>query len=212
MATTPKRCQSLADRLEEKQALLRSLREELISTTGAQRSHLQFLIRSLIQSIGETRNSLDLCLNPPEPLPNLRPVDVRVWFHGDNKAFDATLLITNDGAVPAQHAFKIIFGYSYFSYTQDPPLFVYHERTLAVPGSLPIQPGDTYPFVFPDIRFEHKTGDLMAPYTFYALVDSEGQVHESNEQDNQLQTIKVIRPPRFPNPFSNPDLPLSIQS
>jgi hypothetical protein len=205
MATTPKKCQPLADKLEEQQALLRGFREELISATGAQRAQLQSLIRSLQQLIGETRHSLELCIHPPEPRPNLRAVDVRVWFHADNKAFDATLLITNDGGAPAQHAFKIVFGYL-------DPSGAYHERNLSVLGALPLQPGDTYPFVFPDIAFEKKQGNVMAPYTFYALVDADDQIQESNEIDNSFQTTKVIRPPRFPHPFPNPDLPLSVQT
>ena len=142
------------------------------------------------------------------PLSNLRPVDVTVWFHPDNAAFDATLLVNNNGAAPALGSFKITFGYSYLDYSQDPPLTVYHERNMVVPGSTDVQPGGTNPFVFTNIPFVRKPGNTIAPYNFYALVDAENQIAESNEADNNLTVTKLLRPPRFPHIRPSPPLAL----
>ena len=138
------------------------------------------------------------------PLPNLQPVNVTVWFHPNNTAFDATLWVKNTGAGPAIGGFNIVFSYSYYDYSQDPPLFVYHERNTPVPASTDVQPGGTNPFVFTDITFVHKPGSIMAPYTFYASVDANSQIQETNENDNNLTLPTVLRPPRVPRPQPSP--------
>lgn len=141
--------------------------------------------------------------------PNLRPFDVTTWFHPDKKQFDATLWVINIGSDPAIGAFKIIFGYSFYSYSQSPPLLVYSERRLVVPSSTNIPPDENIPVVFPNCSYSRKEGNEREPYTFYALVDSDFQIRESNDADNstfvasnQQSVIKLLRPPLVsrPNP------------
>jgi hypothetical protein len=131
---------------------------------------------------------------------NLTPMRVTTWFHPDNKKFDATLLVTNNGDEPAGGEFEITFGYSYYDYSQDPPLMVYRERQENTPLSMNVQPGGTYPYVFPDIPYVRKPGVTTAPYTFFALVDSDGAIAESDEYDNDLTQMSTLRPPRVARP------------
>ena len=133
-------------------------------------------------------------------MPNLHPTKVTVWFHPDNKQFDATLWINNDGADPALGAFRIDFGYAYYDYSQDPPLYETHERFVETPGATDIQPGGTNPFYFTNIPYVRKSGARSALYTFWAIVDEENQIPESDEGDNMLTQMSALKPPLVPRP------------
>ena len=145
---------------------------------------------------------------PHGPLPDLAPLGVTFQWHPDGSAFDVGYLITNRGAAPARGGFKITLYAHFRSHAQDPALDVDIEDHLTFPSNIDIQPGDIYPSGYLEgIPFRPNKLDTeypMVAYTFECHVDTEGQVSESNKQNNGMQNPLniglplIIRPPIGP--------------
>ena len=204
MPNTPTKCQSLADDLSRKELFFADLNAEYGEATGIEKSRLFYLMRSARAQVAQARAALERCVNPPPPLPDLRPTDVRIQWHADRSGFDFAILVHNDGA-PVSGPFKITAAVEYSDYSQDPPLDVFRSQDFIVPAAMWIQPGDTYTSeYFHNVPFLLRPGTAIASYTFYALVDADGQIRESIEANNNLQVTKLLKVPRIVIPPVGP--------
>jgi hypothetical protein len=188
--TIPLRCQPIADRLQNSQDLLAELDAEYREETNARDKMRTFmLIRSVRSSIITLQKSLDLCVNPPPPMPDLMPVAVTPNRQPDG--VHPQIVIFNNGPGPASGPFKITFGTQYVSsYDQDPPLYSNVTFDIDVPASQTFPPG-----VSTNIDTNHKFPALVRPGTiepvifwFYVMVDPDNQVPETNEGNNYYET------------------------
>lgn len=202
---TPTICQPFANDLKSKEDLLAGLEAEYQQASGVDKGRLFYLVRDAASQVTQARAKLAQCLNPPAPLPDLAPTDFAIRFHPGGAAFDFAVLIHNEGA-PVGGSFKITLGVEYYVYGQDPPLDVYREQDFVTPPSTWIQPGDTFTSeYFLNVPFITRTKSSMASYTFYALVDADDQVNESNKANNNLQLTKLLKRPLFVvPPFADP--------
>lgn len=196
MTTVPTSCQGLANSLAQKEKLLTEIRAEYNSATGQDKDRLFYLMRGALAAVSQAEAALNFCVNPPPALPDLSAKDFTIRWHTDKKAFDFAVLVHNDGA-PVSGPFKITLGITYVSdYSQSPPLTDTAEITVTVPAGLTLQTGDTYTSeYFLNIPFVVAPGSSFASDTFYALVDSDDQIQESNKANNNLQQSLVLKPP-----------------
>jgi hypothetical protein len=189
MTTIPSQCQPLAATLAEQQAELKQITAEYDAATGAAKSRLFYLMRELISAVAQSTQALERCVNPPLPLPDLSAIDFTLRWHVDKTAFDFAVLVHNAGA-RVSGPFNIVLGVTYTG--------VFGEVTVAVPATTTIQVGETYtsPF-FPNVPYTPNPGASFAADIFYALVDSDDQIEESNKLNNNLTLTKIIKPPKF---------------
>lgn len=127
-------------------------------------------------------------------LPDLIPTGITVTLHPDRQAFDWALNILNDGVGDANGAFSVTLGLVYYTYDQDPPLQGTHEITVAVPAATDIQPTKTYTTeAWPDVPILYPPGkSTTAQYQFYANVDLNNQIQETNKSNNSLQLSQTF--------------------
>jgi hypothetical protein len=195
MPSIPKNCEPLAADLAKKKELLSDLQEEYGEATGAERTRLFYEIRNLREQIYQTEVSLDQCINPPTPLPDLSPTDVIIRWNFDRVHFDFAVVIHNSGA-PTSGPFKITLGVEYYVYSQDPPLDTFHQRDFIFPNYLSINTNDNVVSEYwTNVNFVTRPGSSFASYTFYALIDADDQIAESNKYNNNLQVSKVLKVP-----------------
>jgi hypothetical protein len=123
------------------------------------------------------------------PLPDLMPTGVTITLHQDRKAFDWVVNILNDGAGDAIGAFTATLGLVYYTYDQDPPVQGTHEITVAVPAATDIPPAKTYTTqAWTNVPILYPPGMATTqPYQFFATVDSNNQIQETNKSNNSLQ-------------------------
>jgi hypothetical protein len=148
------------------------------------------LIRSVRSSVITLQKSLNLCVNPPPPMPDLIPVAVT-----PNRQVDGIhpeIVIFNNGTGPASGPFKVTFGTEYVSsYDQDPPLYSDVVFDINVPASQTFPPG-----VNTNVNTEHTFPALVRPgttepvvFNFYVLVDPDNQLPETNDGNNSFQQL-----------------------
>jgi hypothetical protein len=140
------------------------------------------------------------CLNPPALLPDLVPVGVSRSRSAPTTqpAFDAAVVINNQGAETAVGPFKVTLGVEYPDYSQDPPLRVYREVALNVPAAVTIDPGATYQTTdaMKNIPINRRPGSTLPPiYDYYILVDADNQIEETNNENNYLHFTDHRTPP-----------------
>jgi hypothetical protein len=132
-------------------------------------------------------------------LPDLAPLALTIRFHDDGSAFDIRYLITNVGDAPAPGGFQIGLTAHYRSHAQDPPLDVDVAEVLTFPANVIIEPGDTVPSGYlQNIPFRPNKLDVQYPavhYIFTCVVDVEGQVAESNKQNNGMENTLDLHVP-----------------
>jgi len=195
VSNIPTKCQSIAADLDGKKALLSDLEGEYRESSGADRTRLFYEIRALRGQVHDTEIMLDQCINPPAPLPDLSPVDVIIRWNPDRVHFDFAVLIHNSGA-PVSGPFKVTLGVEYYDYNQSPPLDTFHQRDFIFPNSLWINTNDTLRSAYwTDIRFVTRPKTSFASYTFYALIDADDQIAESDKHNNNLQVTRVLKVP-----------------
>lgn len=205
MPTIPAKCQPLADDLDKKEMILDELMEEYKGTSEAEKTRIFYEMRAAMQAVGDARRALDQCINPPTPLPDLSAADVTIQWHADKKAFDFAILIHCEGA-PVSGPFVTAVSVTYEDYSQNPPLEVNRNDNLSFPSYIWMVPGDTRPSeYFKDVPYLVRPGSSMPPtYIFDAVVDSNFQINESNEENNILHKSVILRPPRIVLPPIGP--------
>ena len=125
-------CELIAQELEEARGLARDLFSQWHAATGKKKSRLFFLWRAANTTVARLRVEYENCLNPPALLPDLVPVGVSRSRSVPitEPAFDAAVVINNQGAASAVGPFTGTFGLDYADYNQDPPLRVYRGVAL----------------------------------------------------------------------------------
>jgi hypothetical protein len=206
MPNVPSQCQPIADGLKRLNALLSNLEQQFLDASGSARTQLLDEIRLVRQQISSDQVKLEQCINPPVPLPDLTPLDVTIRWNPDRVHFDFAVLIHNNGA-PVSGPFKVTLGVEYYDYSQDPPLDVYAEQDFIFPSYIWLDTNDTVPSQYwTNVPFLTRPGTSFASYTFYALVDADDQIVESNKFNNNLQVTKVLKVPRIINPPLGPPI------
>lgn len=197
MATVPSQCQSQAAALTQAKATLQSITKEYNQSTGQEKSRLFYLMREATTAVAQAQQNLSLCTNPPPPLPDLIASAFTFRWHADKKAFDFAVQVQNAGSA-VSGPFKITLGAQYISdNSQQPPLYDYAEISFEVPSTITIEMGATYTSeYFTNIPFIVAPGTTSAPDMFYAFVDADEQIQESNEMNNSLTLYKAMKPPR----------------
>ena len=197
MSAIATRREALTKDLETNKASLSALHEELKSATGADKNRLLWMIKNEAASVGQAQKNLDSFENPIV-LPHLKLARVTVEFHPDNKEFDATVWVNNDGILPALGSFELDLSVTFDTYEQDPPLHESHVYPKTTPDSTDVQPGGTNPFLYPNIPFITKPGSANALYTFDVLLYAGpgGVVADQN-----LHVQFLLRPPLIPRPI-----------
>ena len=124
-------CELIAQELEEARGLARDLFSQWHEATGKEKSRL-FLWRAANATVGRLQVEYPNCLNPPVLPPDLVPVGVSRSRSVPitEPAFDAAVVINNQGAASAVGPFTGTFGLDYADYKQDPPLRVYRGVAL----------------------------------------------------------------------------------
>ncbi len=191
MTTIPAQCALIASELEAAKSLADDLLQEFQnSPPGRDKSRAFYVWRQANSKARSFANALDKCLNPPPSPPDLIPVRVQPIMNATQTAFDAAVVINNQGAGPAAGPFKVVLGVEYVDYSQDPPLRPFRVATLNVPADVTIAPGATY--VTTDtmkaVPINHRPGTSDTPlFDMYALVDSDNQIKETLENNNNLE-------------------------
>jgi hypothetical protein len=188
MATVPPQCALIAQELADARSLANDLLQEFKDSPPGQKKSQAFNEwRAANSQVKSFANALERCLNPPPPLPDLVPVRVAANVNAAQTAFDAAVVINNQGAGPAPGPFKITLGVTYVDYSQDPPLYITPVATLQVPNNVTIQPGATYTTsdTMKNIPINHRPGTNDTPlFDLYILVDSDFEISESLENNN----------------------------
>jgi hypothetical protein len=188
--------QALIKDLESKNASLNSLQEELGSAKGAERAHLASKVKQEAASFQASLKTLDL-LEQGIVLPHLQLSGLTIWFHPDGTQFNATVWVNNNSILPALGSFELDLSAGFYTYEQDPPLYVNETFPTITPDSTDVQPGGANPFFFSNIPFVTKPGTASALYTFDVLLFAgpEGVVADQN-----LHQQFLLRRPIFPRP------------
>jgi hypothetical protein len=197
MTPVTSNCQSLAAALTQAKSTLKTVTQEYNESTGQEKSRLFYLMREATTAVAQAQQKLNLCTNPPPPLPDLIASAFTFRWHSDKKAFDFAVQVQNAGSA-VSGPFKITLGAQYISdNSQQPPLYDYAEISFEVPSTTTIEMGDTYTSqYFLNIPFIVAPGTSSAPDMFYAFVDADEQIQESDKTNNSLTLFNAMRPPR----------------
>lgn len=189
--------EALARDLESKRAVLTSLQEEMKSVTDTDRNQLLWMIKNQTAAVEQARKNMEVFVTPLV-IPQLKLAGITIQFQPNHTQFNATVLVNNDGIVPAAGSFELDLSVGYYTYDQDPPLYVDAVYPSTTPASTDIQPGATSPFVFPNIPFVTKPGSPNALYTFDVLLFA-GPDGEFGDQSLHEQFL--LQPRVFPRPI-----------
>jgi hypothetical protein len=154
------------------------------------------MIRNESAAVEQAQKNLD-AFESPIVIPQLTIARLTIEFHLDNRQFDATVWVNNPGILPSLGSFEIDLSVGYYTYDQDPPLYVDGVFNMTTLDSSDVQPGGTNPFVFPNIPFVTRPGTASALYTFdvQLYAGPNGVV-----ADQTLHLQFNLRPPRIPRP------------
>jgi hypothetical protein len=189
--------ESLTRELDTRKGVLSSLHEELKSATGTDKNRLMWMIRNQSAAVEQAQKNLE-AFETPVIIPQLKIARLEIGFHPDNARFDATVWVNNPGILPSLGSFEIGLSVAYYTYDQDPPLYVDEAADLTTPDSTDVQPGGTNPFVIGSFPFVTKPGSASALYTFDVLLVAgpNGVV-----ADQTLHLEFNLQPPRFHRPI-----------
>lgn len=187
----PAKCQPIADRLQDARELLADLEAEYRAETDTREKMRTFmLIKSVRSSVASLQKSLNTCINPALPKPDLIPVAVNP--NRTANEIHPGIVILNNGGSPASGPFKITFGTQFVSsYDQDPPLYSNVTFDIDVPGSQTFPAGANTTIstnhTFPALVRPGTTSPVL--FDFYVLVDPDNQVAEAHEDNNYFQRL-----------------------
>jgi hypothetical protein len=195
------RREALTKDLETKKAYLKTLQEELKSAAGVDKNRLLWMINSEAASVEHARQNLDSFENPIV-LPHLKLVNLTVQFHPDNKEFDVTVWVNNDGILSALGSFELDLSVSYTSeyIPGGPNLTTDVVSPKTTPESTDLEPGDTAPFVFPNFPYvpDPNPNSPGALYTFDVLLFAGPDGVVANQR---MHVEYYLKPPRIPRPI-----------
>ena len=177
----PSECQSIAQQIADVNATLEQDKSDL-KEPGLPGYIVRFLQQDIARLTGElSQLQAQLRQCQLDHLPNLVADSFQLRLDDAAKLLWIALLVDNTGKVQCSQNFKVSIGADIVNDNEE----VYLEGHVDVQG--PIVAGGqvvTPPVVVP---LQYRDQPPHAVYTFYALVDPEYSVAETNKFDNSLQ-------------------------
>jgi len=191
-------CKSIAIQYKTSAANTDRLFEEWQNSTGAEKSHFFYQWRLSVSRTANLAKELHQCIHEPR-LPDLVPVSVQTRANAAKTAFDAAVVIMNNGNGTATGPFEVAMVAEYGT------LNVYN--TLIVPANATLAPGTTY-----------TTGSIVVNipfinpprYKFDVLVDSQDQVEEKDKINNNKEFSVILSIPRSTGSLKKQDQQRSV--
>jgi len=177
----PVDCQSIAQQLADVEAELKQDQDDL-REPGLPGYIVRFLKREITRltvEVSQLQAQLRQC--QLDHLPNLVADSFQLRLDNANKLLWISLIVDNTGKVQCSQSFKVSIGADIVNDNGD----VYSEGHVDVQG--PIVAGGQVVTPSVVVPLEFRDQPPHAVYTFYALIDPEYSVAETNKFDNYLQ-------------------------
>jgi hypothetical protein len=177
----PVECQSIAQQIADVSAELKQDQDDLREPglPGYIVRALQREITRLTVELSQLQAQLRQC--QLDHLPNLVAAQFQLRLDDTNKQLWIALIIDNTGKVQCSQNFKVSIGADIVNDSEE----VYLEGHVDVQG--PIVAGGQVVTPSVVVPLQYRDQPPHAVYTFYALVDPEYSVAETNRLDNYLQ-------------------------
>lgn len=169
MTTCERIKQQLDAAIEVRKDILAEMRKP--NLPAAERAQLVRELKDIGPVISELRRRYTLCINPPQPRPDLVAHDFLVTRQGSRITMRG--LVRNDGSAPAKGPFKIVLG------VQTSTAFI--QLTVQVPSGTTIEDGSSY------VTAQGIANIPRTSVQFFMLVDSDHEISETLESNNSKQ-------------------------